>query len=470
MTIEIPGDQDIVIVGATGDLARRKLIPALYNLHRQNLLPRDGHVIGYARGTKTDAEFRRLVQQSVTEFSRTPIDRSTWDQFIDRFRYYSLSEHGFAPVREQHSRTGRMVYLSVPPSAFRKTVQDLGHEGLVENTRLVVEKPFGQDLQSSRDLASTIHDIFPEEQVFRIDHFLGKETVQNILFFRFGNSLFERAWNREAIDHVQITVAESLGMEGRGSFYDEVGAIRDILQNHVFQVLALLAMEPPAAFEAQSIRDEKVKVLKAMEPIRRSDVVRGRYTAGEIDGQPVPGYLHEQGVAAASTTETYAAMRVYVDNWRWAGVPFYLRTGKRLSQRTTEVHVAFREAPVRFFQSTGINELSHCHLTLNIQPRESISLTFLTKVPGSEIAVQPVTMEFAYSDSFTQPAEAYERLIHDVLRGDQTLFARSDAVDRAWEVVQPLLDDMPPVHDYPAGSWGPEEANDLIAPAAWHLH
>jgi len=340
----------------------------------------------------------------------------------------------------------------------------------VEGTRLVVEKPFGHDLGSSRELTATIHGVFAEDQVFRIDHFLGKETVQNILVFRFGNALFERAWNREAIDHVQITVAESLGMEGRGSFYDEVGAIRDILQNHVFQVMALLAMEPPAAFEAEAIRDEKAKLLKSIEPVRPRSVVRGQYVGGEIDGNPVAGYREEPDVRAGTTTETYAAMRVSIDNWRWAGVPFYLRTGKRLPRRTTEVHVAYREAPVRFFQPTGLSELTNDHLTLNIQPDESISLNFLAKAPGPEVGVQPVKMDFEYRDSFSQHEEAYERLIHDVLRGDRTLFARSDGVDYAWEAVQDLVADPPPIRDYAAGTWGPEEANRLIAPKAWHLH
>jgi glucose-6-phosphate 1-dehydrogenase len=341
---------------------------------------------------------------------------------------------------------------------------------LVTGTRLIVEKPLGRDLASARELDTTLHDVFAESQIFRIDHYLGKETVQNILVFRFGNSIFERVWNRDAIDHVQITVAESIGIEGRGAFYEEVGALRDIIQNHVFQVLSLLTMEPPASFYPEAIRDEKAKLFHAMQPLDPATVVRGQYTSGRLGGEAVPGYREEDNVDPNSSTETFVALQLCIDNWRWAGVPIYLRTGKRLPRRATEVLVSFRDVPIQLFQGTGVEQLPANHLSISIQPAEEITFAFLAKVPGPEIRVKPVRMNFSYEDSFmAEPAEAYERLLHDAMDGDRTLFARADGVERAWNVVQPVLDAMPPICFYPAGSWGPREADFLIEPHHWHL-
>jgi glucose-6-phosphate 1-dehydrogenase len=304
----------------------------------------------------------------------------------------------------------------------------------------------------------------------RIDHYLGKETVQNILVFRFGNSVFERVWNRDAIDHVQMTVAESVGVEGRGAFYEEVGALRDIVQNHVLQVLSLLTMEPPANLAPEAIRDEKAKVIHAMQPLDASGTVRGQYTAGTVGGAAVPAYREEKGVAADSATETFFAARLEIDSWRWASVPFFLRTGKRLPRRATEVAIAFRDPPLCFFEGTGVQQLRPDHLVLRIQPDEGITFTFLAKQPGPEISTRPVSMNFSYRDSFmTEPGEAYERLLHDAMAGDHTLFAREDGIERAWMVVQPALDNPAPLCMYPAGSWGPCEADELIAPHTWHL-
>ncbi len=470
MSLECPQNQDIIIVGATGDLAQRKLLPALYNLYIAGLLPMEGRIIGYARRPSSDDEFRTEAANAIRKFSRTPMDEGSWPAFVERLTYVSGQEEGFEGVRKRCKQDQRLIYLSIPPSAFEPTIRDVGAAGLVDGTRLVVEKPFGHDLESSRRLADTIHQVFHESQVFRIDHYLGKETVQNILVFRFGNAVFERVWNRDAIDHVQFTVAESIGIEGRGDFYEETGALRDILQNHVFQVLALLTMEPPSSFQSEPLRDEKSKLFHAMRPLNATDVVRGQYTRSSIRGTILPGYREEGGVAPDSQTETYAAIRLYIDNWRWAGVPFYLRTGKRLPRRTTEVSVVFRPAPIQVFGGTSVEHLDPNILRISIQPEEAIGFRFLAKQPGPDVIVDPVAMEFCYDESFrVQPAEAYERLLHDAMDGDSTLFARSDGVDRSWEVVEPVLDNLPPVRFYAAGTWGPIEADSLIAPRRWRI-
>ena len=468
MSLAPPAPQDIVIVGATGDLARRKLLPALYNLHIGGLLPKSGKIIGYARGVVSDADFRTMALGAVREFSRTKVTAKAWASFAKRLCYVSGSVEGGAGIKKRCTLPERLIYLSIPSSSFEATIRDLGEAALVEGTRLVVEKPFGHNLASSRQLAATIHKVFDEKQVFRIDHYLGKETVQNILVFRFGNAVFERVWTRDAIDHVQFTVAESIGIEGRGEFYEETGALRDILQNHVLQVLSLLTMEPPSSFAPESVRDEKYKLFQAMRPLTPGDIVRGQYARSAAGQTLIAGYREEDGVKARSTTETFAAVRLYIDNWRWSGVPFFLRTGKRLPLRCTEVTVVFRPAPVPFFAGTGVDALDPNVLTICIQPDETIQFKFLAKVPGPEIAVQQVDMNFVYDQAFNvQPAEAYERLLHDAMDGDHTLFARADSVDRAWEVVEPILEAMPPVHPYPAGSWGPPEADALIAPRVW---
>ena len=470
MSLQRSKDQDIVIVGTTGDLARRKLLPALYNLFITGLLPAQGRIIGYARTNWSDDQFREAATAAVQEFSRTGLDAKAWSAFAQRLTYVSVGSGGLTEVKRRCTEPARLVYLAVAPSVYAPTVRALSEQEMARGTRLVVEKPFGRDLESSRELERTLHEVFDESQIFRIDHYLGKETVQNILVFRFGNSAFERLWNRDAIDHVQVTVAESIGIEGRGAFYEETGALRDIIQNHAFQVLSLLTMEPPASFESEAIRDEKAKLFDAMQPLHPARVVRGQYTRGRIDSEEVPAYREEEGVRADSSTETFVALQLHIDNWRWAGVPFFLRTGKRLPRRATEIEIAFRDVPVHFFHGTGVAHLLPNHVTLCIQPDESITFAFLAKAPGPEINVQPVHMHFSYGESFmVQPAEAYERLLHDALGGDHTLFSREDGVDRCWAVVQPVLDATLPVHFYAAGTWGPPEADELIAPRRWHV-
>jgi glucose-6-phosphate 1-dehydrogenase len=469
MTLARPRPQDIAVFGASGDLSRRKLLPALYNLACADLLPERGRIIGLARSDLGDEGFQRLARQAVKQFSRTGLDEEVWAKFNSRLTFVRLDDTGYERLREQAKESERLIYLAVPPSALPGAVRKLQEFGLAAGTRLVVEKPFGRDLKSAENLASVIHQAFDETQLFRIDHYLGKETVQNILVFRFGNSLFERVWNRDAIDHVQISVAESIGVEGRGAFYDETGALRDIVQNHILQMLTLLTIDPPATVSAESIHNEKMKVFHAMRAVDPAKTVRGQYTAGKVGGKQARGYRDERGVTADSATETFFAAEVMIDSWRWAGVPFFLRTGKRLARRATEVVVVFREAPLHFFEGAGLAELRPNHLVLRIQPDEGINLTFVAKQPGPEVRVQHVNMDFNYDESFmTEAAEAYERLLHDVMDGDHTLFAREDSVERAWAVVQPALDHPAPLCSYTAGSWGPSEADDLIAPRTWH--
>jgi glucose-6-phosphate 1-dehydrogenase len=463
-----PPDQDIVIIGATGNLARNKLLPALYNLFRQHLLPGSGKIVGYARTPLDDEGFRALVEDALRKATPGPLDPAEWASFARLLRFIPARD-GLEAVKALCGERGRLIYLSIPPSAFAATVKAISAAGLVEGTRLIIEKPFGDDLASSRELDRVIHESFSEPQVFRIDHYLGKETVQNILVFRFGNAVFEKVWNRDSIDHVQFTVAESIGIEGRGAFYEETGAMRDILQNHVLQVLAMLTMEAPSAFKPETIRDEKAKLFDAMRPLSPEDMVLGQYTAGTVAGEAVPGYRAEPGVAPESDVETFAAARMFIDNWRWAGVPFYVRTGKRLPRRTTEALVVFREAPVMLFNGTPVERLKPNSLGISIQPEEEIRFQFLAKVPGTEIHVEPVEMHFSYAEAFEEPSPpAYERLLHDAFCGDTTLFERDDTVDRAWEVLEPVLQSRPRVCQYPAGTWGPATAPALIEPRLWH--
>jgi glucose-6-phosphate 1-dehydrogenase len=348
-------------------------------------------------------------------------------------------------------------------------VQGLGSADLAEGTSLVVEKPFGHDLPSAQQLNQTIHEVFPEERVFRIDHYLGKETVQNLLVFRFANPLFEREWNNDGIHRIEITVAESEGVGRRGRFYEETGAIRDIVQNHLFQLLALIAMEAPVRMTPEAIRVEKAKLLAAARPIDPANVIRGQYTAGSVDGCAVPGYREEEGVNPDSTTETYAALQMNIDSWRWGGTHFYLRTGKRLARRETRIVVVFRDAPLNFFETTEVKRLVSQKLHIRIQPNEGISLTFVLKEPGPAVRTQKVEMDFSYGDSFKlTPPESYERLLHDAMVGDHTLFISEPEVVRGWEVVSPVLETPPPIVAYPAGSLGPAEADKLIAPRLWH--
>ncbi|HVL89292.1 MAG TPA: glucose-6-phosphate dehydrogenase, partial [Actinomycetota bacterium] len=461
-----PKPQIAVIFGASGDLTHRKILPAFYNLLRHGSLPEQFAILGYARSGWDDARFRERARQSLEEFTPSTFDQETWKRFEDMIFYQSgpfdeadcftpLWERLDALDRERGTESRRLYYAATPPSAFPLIVERVGECAPRPDTRLVIEKPFGRDLESARRLNDQMHEVFDERQIFRIDHYLGKETVQNILVFRFGNALFERVWNRDAIDHVQITVAEKGGIEGRGAYYTEAGALRDIVQNHVLQVLAFLTMEPPRSFSADAVRDETLKVLRSMRPMDPAAVVRGQYE----------GFLDEEGVPKDSLTETYFAARAEIDNWRWSGVPFFLRTGKRLPRRVTEITIRLRSVPVSLFESAGVEHLTSDHLTIRIQPNEGISLAFNAKRPGPGFEPEPVRMDFDYDETFgADPADAYERLLLDALEGDGTLFTREDGVERAWEVVEPLLADRGSVCSYASGSWGPKEADDLIAP------
>jgi glucose-6-phosphate 1-dehydrogenase len=469
MTLERPAHQDFVIIGATGDLSRRKLLPALFSLYRNGLLPEQCEIIGSTRTSLDNDAFRKLAHDAVIEFAPEGFDEAAWGQFARCLSFVQLRTEGYEEISNHCRAAERVFYLATPPAIVPDIVRNLATRGLNENARIVVEKPFGTDLASARELNRALHEVFDESHIYRIDHYLGKETVQNILICRFANAVFERVWNRDAIQHIQITVAESIGIEGRASFYEGIGALRDIVQNHGLQMLALLTMEPPTSFTAESIRDEKAKLLDAVRPVDPRRVVRGQYNAGVVLGKPVPGYRNEPGVAPDSMTETYVALELFIDNWRWSGVPIYLRTGKRLPHRSTEVEIAFRDVPMEY-----LGEAAHLlhpnHFIYRIQPDEGIVFRLLTKVPGPALDVRQTDMEFSYEDGFmVKPAEAYERLIHDVMHGDQTLFVREDAIERAWEIIQPVLDAPPPLFTYEAGSWGPAEADNLVAPSVWHL-
>jgi glucose-6-phosphate 1-dehydrogenase len=470
MGLTPPPDQDVVVFGASGDLSARKLLPALFNLSDEGLLPKRGDIVGAAPVKMDEAGFVDFARESIRTYSRTRPTARSLDAFTKRLRFVALDPRAkLRDLRAALKRERRLVYLAVPPSAFTSLITGIGESGLADGTSLIIEKPFGHDLKSAQALNAAIHTVLPEERIFRIDHYLGKETVQNLLVFRFGNSVFERVWNRDAIARVEITVAESLGVEQRGAFYEQTGAIRDIVQNHLFQVLAITAMEPPISFDAESIRNEKVKVLRALKPIDPDEVVRGQYRAGTIDRKRVGGYRDEPGVDPHSTTETYAAMRLCIDSWRWSGVPFFVRTGKRLAARDTRVVITFHDAPLHLFQHTRAGYVDSNRLVVHVQPDEGISVAFVAKVPGPEVDLQGVNMSFRYDSSFkTSPPEAYERLLHDALDGDHTLFIREDEVERGWAVVQPVLDAPPPIATYRAGSWGPKEADALVRPLHWH--
>ena len=483
-----PAPASIVIFGASGDLSHRKLMPALYNLALQQLLPPDMNIIGMSRSPWSDDEFREVVRQAVaTHGAHDVLDADIWDAFARRLHYLSHSfddpaaYNDLRGVLTQLNRTtgglgNRLFYLATAPAFFPLIAEQLGDAGLANEdddtfSRIVIEKPFGADLASARTLNDRVGAVFGERQTYRIDHYLGKETVQNLLVLRFANAIFEPIWNRRYVDHVQITVAEDLGVENRGGYYDQSGALRDIVQNHIFQVLSLVAMEPPARFDSRSVHDEKVKVLRAIPEITADNVhesaVRGQYRAGFVGGQPVVGYRSEHGVAPDSNTETFVAMRLTVDNWRWAGTPFYLRTGKRMPRRATEVAIQFKPAPHLPFAHTAVESTAPNLLVLRIQPDEGTSLRFSAKVPGPQVDIRSVSMDFQYGSSFLRPtAEAYERLLLDALLGDSTLFARWDEVERGWEIVDELLHmwDRTPIaaSNYAAGTWGPAEADALI--------
>ena len=479
MALASPSPQTLVVFGASGDLARRKLIPALYDLAYEGLMPERYAIVGSGGSRFDDASFRDRARGAVEEFSRHRLDEERWQEFARGLSYVSapLDEPGaFAPLRERlvgldaelGAEGRRLFYCGTPPSAFPTIVRRIGDGGLGQSARIVLEKPVGHDLTSARELDRIVREVFEEQQVFRIDHYLGKEAVQNILVFRFANSMVERAWCGEAVDHVQITVAESAGIERRGRYYEEAGALRDMVQNHLLQVLSFVAMEPPDSLAPEDVRDRKAEVLAAMRPFSADELVRGQYVAGVVEGHEVPGYRDEERVSPKSTVETFVALRAWIDNERWKDVPFLLRAGKRLPHRATEVVIVLRESERRLFEDAGIARLPAHHLALRIQPDEGISMVFRAKEPGPGMALDVVPMDFSYGGSFrTRPTEAYERLLHDAMAGEQTLFLRDDAVERSWEIVAPVLDASGAVHPYAAGTWGPSAADELIAPRAW---
>jgi len=485
----------VVIFGASGDLTRRKLMPALYNLAVSRSLPSGFAVVGVARRAKTNDQFRSEMREGVSSFSRRkPIDPALWSDFErgvsyvagtfdDPKTYSDLRAHLEQLDSERGTRKNRLYYLAVPPAEFGVIMRNLKEAGLVAHaatasapgapwTRVIIEKPFGHDLESARLLNDTVAETFDESQVFRIDHYLGKETVQNLLVFRFANSLFEPLWNREHVDHVQITVAEEIGVEGRGKFYEQTGVTKDIVENHLMQLLCLTAMEPPISLAADAVRDEKVKVLRSLRPMERSlvqeNVVRGQYTRGYVKAEEVPGYREEPDVAKDSRIETFVAMRVHVDNWRWGGVPFYVRAGKRLARRVTEIAIQFKKVPHTLFSAPD-GGISPNVLAMRIQPDEGIALRFTTKEPGGHTVLRDVAMDFRYGTAFgSNTPEAYERLLLDATRGDATLFTRRDEVEEQWAYMDHVLDawreqaNAPPPA-YAAGTWGPDQSDDLLA-------
>ena len=475
-----PDPQAIVIFGASGDLTRRKILPALYDLSCAGVLPERCAIVGYARSDWDDDRFREIARQAIEQHARAIVDDEHWKPFCEALSYVSGpfdSERCFMPLREhlhdvdrdRGTEERRLFYCATPPSAFPLIVHRLDEAGMAEGNRIVVEKPFGSDLASARKLSDEIHRAFDESRVFRIDHYLGKETVQNLLVFRFANSLFERVWNRDTVDHVQITVAESAGIGSRAGYYEEAGVIRDMVQNHLMQLLSFLAMDPPRSFEPEAVRDEKVKLLRAIRPFEPDDTVWGQYRGGRTASEAAAGYRDEPGVDDGSNTATFTAVRARIDNWRWDRVPFYLRTGKRLPRRVSEIMVVFKEVPAYLQDEIGRPPADH--LVIRVQPEEGISFSFQAKRPGAGLRPKTVKMEFSYSEEFpADPADAYERLLEDAMRGDLTLFTRADEVERAWEIVAPLLDGTVEPAPYEAGSWGPEAADDLIAPRRWHLH
>jgi len=478
----------LVIFGATGDLAKRKLLPALYNLAHEGALPERFNLIGVSRKDMPDDDYRAIAKESIEKYSRTKTDDKVLDALLEHVRYVSGTfdtpdpYDGLQRVADEFDEEAgipfnRVYYLSTAPGFFPVIIKALGDRGLDERedaeVHVVIEKPFGTTLDEALDLNRQVLDVFDEQQVFRIDHYLGKETVQNVLAFRFANGMFEPLWNRNYIDHVQITASEDIGIGTRAGYYDESGALRDLVQNHMLQLLTLLCMEPPVSFSADEVRGEKVKVLHAIGPTTDEDIdeiaVRAQYGAGVVGGEEGPGYLDEDGVPDDSTTETYAALKLHVDNWRWAGVPFYLRTGKRLARKVTEIAVTLKPVPHLAFQQDGSVGVRPNQLILTVQPNEGVSLSLGAKIPGTRMRIRPVNMEFLYGTAFlSQSPEAYERLIMDAMRGDATLFTRDDEVEGQWRICDPILEHWAntpgPIPTYPAGSQGPEEADALLAP------
>jgi glucose-6-phosphate 1-dehydrogenase len=478
----------MVIFGATGDLTKRKLIPALLNLAEENVLSKQFAIVGFAGNDLTTESFRKTLAEEIPKFAADPIDLKMWDWLAERIYFvkgdfgdpeaYQHLKQQIAEADKLHNACGnKFFYLAVAPRFFAPIVQQLGNAGLTAEkngkwTRVIIEKPFGHDLESARQLNLELKKVLSEKQIYRIDHYLGKETVQNVMVFRFTNNIIEPLWNRNYVDHVQITAAETVGVEHRGGFYETAGALRDMVPNHLFQLLTMTAMEPPISFDADEVRNKQAEVLHATQPLNPEDVltnmVRGQYAAGVIDGERVPGYRSEPDVAPDSNTETFVALKLQIDNWRWAGVPFYLRTGKRLALRATEIVIQFRRTPFVLFRKTAVKNIETNRLVIHIQPDEGISLSFGAKVPGSVMRLGLVNMDFDYKSYFgVEHGTGYERLLRDCMAGDATLFQRADMVEAGWSVIQPILDVWRalPARDFPnyaAGSWGPVEAEELL--------
>jgi len=483
----------MVIFGATGDLTKRKLFPALYNLAKSNLLSREFAIVCISRSDMTNEAFRDQISKDMQSFATDNVKPEIWDWFLQRIYYssgdvtkpesYSKLKELLEQVNQANGTKGNyFYYLATAPNFFGEIIRQLGAAGLAHEEssngqkkwrRVIIEKPFGHDLDSARKLNAEIRQVLDEQQIYRIDHYLGKETVQNILVFRFGNGIFEPIWNRRYIDHVQITASETVGVEKRGGYYDTSGAMRDMVPNHLFQLVSLTAMEPPTSFDANAVRDEQSKVLHAISPIPPEEVltraVRGQYGEGEVGGERVPGYRQEEQVPPDSGTETFVALKLMIDNWRWAGVPFYLRTGKHLAKRVTEVAIQFKSAPLMLFRDTPVERLRTNRLVIHIQPDEGISLRFGAKTPGPIMRLGAVEMDFNYVDYFGKvPSTGYERLLYDCMIGDATLFQRADMVEAGWCQIEPILDvwkALPPRNfpNYAAGTWGPKEAEELLS-------
>jgi glucose-6-phosphate 1-dehydrogenase len=483
------GDEvfSLVIFGASGDLTNRKLLPALWSLYSARTLPEPFAIIGTARSEMTDEAFRAKMKDGVKQFARLKVPSdNVWDRFAASLYYvagdpnsadlYAKLRQKLEQIESKHGDAGnRLYYLSTPPSLYAPITTQLGKAGLAEEqrgwTRIIIEKPFGHDLASAQELNELVTKVFQEEQVYRIDHYLGKETVQNVMALRFANGIFEPLWNRNHVAEVQLTVAEAVGVEGRGGYYEESGALRDMIQNHLLQVVCLVAMEPPVTFDARAVRDEKSKVMQAIRPFDPAKVdevaLRAQYGPGFVNGRQVPGYTQEKGVKPQSITETYAALRMEIDNWRWAGVPFYVQTGKRLAKRVSEIVIRFRRTPHMIFRR-GTVPVNPNLLVIRIQPDEGISLIVEAKEPGPELKLSPVTLDFKYHEVFgSEPPEAYERLLLDAINGDPTLYSRGDWIEQAWKLTEPVLNHWArtpgPLPQYDAGSWGPNEADAFIA-------
>ncbi len=483
--VRTPDPTVVVIFGASGDLTKRKLLPALFHLEQAGLLPEEFAIVGVARRPLQDS-FAPDMKDGILKFGGVKNEAPHLDDFIAKVQYHQMNfddSAGYDQLKallekidkEKGTQGNRLFYLATAPEYFADILDHLGAKGMAHpekgQVRAIVEKPFGHDLESARELNDNINKVFDESQIFRIDHYLGKETVQNVLVFRFANGIFEPVWNRNYIDHVEITAAESIGIEGRGPFYEKAGTLRDVVQNHVMELLSFVAMEPPVSFEADAVRGEKVKVWKAIKPIPIEDTVRGQYGPAKLAKEDAKGYREEDRVDPKSVTETFVAIKLEIENWRWAGVPFYIRAGKRMAQRTTEVTVVFKQPPMRLFSDTGTGPCDDIHpnlITMRIQPDEGISLRFGAKVPSTGMSVCPVIMDFSYAAAFgTSSANGYERLLLDAMLGDATLFAHRDGVEATWSLYTPVLEawQKAPAKDfpnYPAGTWGPETANELL--------